>query len=232
MPHRLQLNLHGDARVERPDGSPLALRGRAAGLAALEATLPACEATGAAFWATACRLMLVPLWLALGQPRRAVPLLQPEPVGLPAWLQADRLLLQLELARALRQTPPVQALQHDEALASTDPQRGLAALHVHRGRAWLALDRADEAAADARAVLALMEQGIAPDSMYRPQAWWLAHQALAAAGQPDAAAEALRAGAAWISRVALPHVPPAFIDSFLHRNAVNRDLLAAAARLA
>lgn len=234
-------------------------------LAALEATLPAFEATGAVFWAQACRLVLVPLWLNLGQPARAVPLLQPEPEGLPAWLQADRLLLQLELARALRQPLPALALQRVGPLAEADPHRKLAlrvralahlppeesvaqatplaaelgrherlgvvaALHVHRGRAWLALGRADEAAADALAVLALLERGVAPDSMYRPQAWWLAHQALAAAGRPDDAARALDQGAVWVTRVALPQVPPAFIDSFLHRNAVNRELLAAAAR--
>lgn len=235
-------------------------------LAALEATLPAFEATGAVFWAQACRLVLVPLWLSLGQPGRAVPLLQPEPEGLPAWLQADRLLLQLEVARALRQLPPAQALQRVGPLAAADPHRGLAlrvralahrppgeavaearplaveleryerlgvvaALHVHRGQAWLALGRTDEAAADAQAVMALLDQGIAPDSMYRAQAWWLAHQALAAAGQPDEAARALAQGAGWITQVALPQVPAAFIESFLYRNAVNRDLLAATARL-
>jgi tetratricopeptide (TPR) repeat protein len=234
-------------------------------LAALEATLPRFEATGAVFWAQACRLVLAPLWLNLGQAGRAVPLLQPEPEGLPAWLQADRLLLQLELARALRQPPPAQAMQRVGPLAEADPQRGLAlrvralaylppdgcvaeaaplaaelgryerqgvvaALHVHRGQAWLALGRADEAAADARSVLALLGQGIAPDSMYRPQAWWLAGRALAAAGQADEAARALAQGAEWITQVALPQVPPAFVDSFLHRNPVNRGLLAAAAR--
>jgi DNA-binding SARP family transcriptional activator len=236
-------------------------------LAALEATLPAFQATGAAFWAQACRMVLVPLWLQLGQPARAVPLLQDEPEGLPAWLQADRLLLRLELARAMNQpaSSPAQAsaLQRIGQLAASDPQRGpglqvralahrpadeavalaaplaaelarqerlgvLAALHVHRGRAWLAQGRADDAAADARAVLAWLEQGIAPDSMYRPQAWWMAHQALAAAGSNEAAARALDEGGRWITQVALPQVPPAFVDSFLHRNPVNRELLAAA----
>jgi ATP/maltotriose-dependent transcriptional regulator MalT len=49
-------------------------------LAALEATLPGFEASGAVFWAQACRLVLVPLWLSLGQPARAVPL-APEPTA-------------------------------------------------------------------------------------------------------------------------------------------------------
>ena len=39
-----------------------------------------------------------------------------------------------------------------------------------------------------------------------------------------------REGAAWVTRTADAHVPASFCDSFLHRNAVNRDLLAAAAR--
>jgi hypothetical protein len=65
--------------------------------------------------------------------------------------------------------------------------------------------------------------------MYRAEAWWVAHQALAAAGQREDAERALRAGERWLREAALPQVPPAFIDGFLNRNAVNRALLAAAA---
>jgi DNA-binding SARP family transcriptional activator/tetratricopeptide (TPR) repeat protein len=236
----------------------------ASALATLERTLPGFEDAGAGFWSQACRMVMVPLWLHLGQPARAVPLLRDEPDELPAWLRADRLLLRLDLARTLQQAPPAGALQAALDLADTDPQRRpalvvralghlppaeavaladrlvadllqqerlgvLAALHVHRGEALLALGRSDDAAIDAEDLLALLGQGIAPDSMYRAKAWWWAQRAFLAARREAAAAQTLADGARWITQSALPQVPPAFIDSFLHRNAVNRDLLAAAA---
>jgi DNA-binding SARP family transcriptional activator len=234
----------------------------ASALATLEVTLTGFEGAGATFWSQACRMVMVPLWLHLGQPARAVPLLRDEPGGLPAWLRADRLLLQLDLARTLQQAPPAGALQAAQDLADTDPQRRLglqvralghlspdeavavadrlvaelvrqerlgvlAALHAHRVQALLVLDRPDDAAHAAEALLALLAQGIAPDSAYRGSAWWWAYRAFLAARHEAAAARALADGGRWITQSALPQVPPAFIDSFLHRNPVNRQLLAA-----
>jgi len=49
-------------------------------------------------------------------------------------------------------------------------------------------------------------------------------------GVADEAMSALAAGTRWIRQVALPHVPEAFRESFLHRNETNRALLAAAGR--
>ena len=232
-------------------------------LAALEDTLPQFVATGASFWAQACRLVLVPVWLHLGQPARALALLRDEPEGLPAWLRADRLLLQCELALALGQPLPAGAVQAALALADTDPQRGpglhvrslaflppqqalaggtemasawgrherlgaLAALQVQVCRAQLQLGDERAAGSAAQALVALMNEGCAPQSVYRAEAWWLAHRALRAAGEAAQAQRALDEGARWVTQTALPQVPPAFIDSFLHRNPVNRDLLAAA----
>jgi hypothetical protein len=223
------------------------------------------SAAGAGFWLTGhaawCWCGCGCTWASPRAPCRCCAI---EPADLPPWLQADRLLLRLDLARTLQQAPPAGALQAALDLADTDPQRRpalvvralghlppaeavaladrlvadllqqerlgvLAALHVHRGEALLALGRSDDAAIDAEDLLALLGQGIAPDSMYRAKAWWWAQRAFLAARREAAAAQTLADGARWITQSALPQVPPAFIDSFLHRNAVNRDLLAAAA---
>ena len=106
----------------------------------------------------------------------------------------------------------------------------LQALFVHQARAATALSRHDEAATAARAALALLGQGFAPEFMYLPELHLVAWRALAAAGAADEAQCAMQAGADWISGHAIPQVPAAFIDSFLHRNTVNRELLAAAVR--
>jgi hypothetical protein len=211
-------------------------------------------------------MVLVRLWLDLGQYARAVPLLRDEPDELPVWLRADRRLLQLELARALGQSAPAGVLDEALALAATDPQRGpglqvrtlrslppadvlthapaliqtlsarerpgaLLALHVHVARAALVEGRGDVAASSARAALLLVAEGYAPESMYRPEANLVAAQALTQAGAPAEAAAAIKAGSDWIRSHALPQVPVPFIDSFLHRNPVNLELLATAARL-
>jgi hypothetical protein len=66
--------------------------------------------------------------------------------------------------------------------------------------------------------------------MYLPDAWWIAVQAFDASGATEDALLALAHGTRWIRQVALPHVPAAFHDSFLHRNPTNLALLAAAGR--
>jgi hypothetical protein len=69
-----------------------------------------------------------------------------------------------------------------------------------------------------------------PADLTLGQAWWLAAQVFESAGQGDQALIALGHGARWVNHVALPHVPAEFRDSFLHRNATHRALLAAADR--
>ncbi|MDP3822462.1 MAG: hypothetical protein Q8R33_13395 [Burkholderiales bacterium] len=70
--------------------------------------------------------------------------------------------------------------------------------------------------------------------MYLPEAHLVAPQARAQApaqvGAPREATAAVQTGADWIHHRGLPHVPAVFLDSFLHRNAVNRELLAAASQ--
>lgn len=93
-------------------------------LAALEDILPRFEATSAHFWAQATRMVMVRLWLDLGQPARAVPLLRDEPAELPAWLRVDRQLLQAETGLAQRQAPDASTVAATLALARTDAVRG------------------------------------------------------------------------------------------------------------
>jgi DNA-binding SARP family transcriptional activator len=234
-------------------------------LATLTDLLPRFEASGAAFWAQAVRMVLVRLWLDLGQYARAVPLLNDEPQDIPPWLRADRQLLQRELALATRGGPPIASLETTLALVEGDQRRRLS-MQV-RALRHLAptevLSRADDqdaplrasgrkgvllslltqvaraareaaqparAAQAAREVVALMEAGYAPDSMYRAEAWLAAQRALAAVGEQAAAAHALEQGRLWVRQHALPQVPAPFIDSFLNRNAVNAALLGATSR--
>ena len=72
--------------------------------------------------------------------------------------------------------------------------------------------------------------GAQPADMYLPEAWWIAVQVFDACGASEDAMLALAHGIRWIRQVALPHVPEAFRDSFLHRNPTNAALLAAASR--
>lgn len=230
-------------------------------LAALEELVAQFEASRALFWTQAARMMLATVWLRLGQPARAVPLLRADEPGVPAWLRADRQLLRLDLAVQLEQPRPADALPAALALASEDAQRGpwlcvralahlppdealaraqtLAtelgrterhgvsmALEVQTARAALLAGDVDTAARTSARMLTRFGDGIAPDGVYRADAWWVAARALAAAGQHDDAARATAQGVQWL-RERLPNVPPMFVDSFLHRNPVNRALLAA-----
>ena len=70
-----------------------------------------------------------------------------------------------------------------------------------------------------------------PFVLYPPEYWWIAHQVFAAASEQFAAERALQKAVDWIRRTALPNVPEAFSDSFLHRNPVNRAVFAAAGQL-
>lgn len=98
-----------------------------------------------------------------------------------------------------------------------------------RSQAQAAAGRTEEAA---RAMRTLVEQmaRVQPQDLYMGEAWWIAAQVFDANGDGDESLMALARGAQWVRRVALPHVPEAFRDSFLQRNLANRALLSAADR--
>ena len=85
------------------------------------------------------------------------------------------------------------------------------------------------AAAEMHRIVAELPQ-VQPADLYSGQAWWIAAQVFDQNAEADAALMALAHGTQWVRRQALPHVPEAFRDSFLQRNATNRALLAAADR--
>ena len=95
--------------------------------------------------------------------------------------------------------------------------------------AALALGRADEAAHHAM-LLAALAAGHSSDETYCGEAWLAAARGLAQPC-PEQAATLLRSAAEWLRYTAQNQVPASFRESFLHRNAVNRELLALAQRL-
>lgn len=138
--------------------------------------------------------------------------------------------------RALRAAAPDAALAQVESLAAQAQQQEryglLLALWVHEARAAVDGGQPSRAAEAARRALALYAEGYRPEAMYTAELHWVACRALAAAGHAEEADAALRAGLDWLRRDALPNVPLPFTDSFLHRNPVNRALLALAQRAA
>ena len=127
---------------------------------------------------------------------------------------------------------PAQALADagevlDAALASQ--RLGIQrAARVRLCQAALALGHGAEAARHARQ-LVRMTPADGTDDVYRAEAWLVAHLALA---EHDAtlASTVLRDAVAWVESTRASGVPPDFRESFLHRNPVNRELLALAAR--
>ena len=63
-----------------------------------------------------------------------------------------------------------------------------------------------------------------PDSFYLPEMWLVATRVLRATGQPAPANRVLDDGLRWVKTIHATHVPQAFQESFLHRNAVNQAL--------
>lgn len=132
--------------------------------------------------------------------------------------------------RSLRGLAPPEVLAQAEALhprlLANERFGVVMSLHVHASRAALAMAKPGRAADAADALRSLFDEGFAPDSMYRAEAWLVAQQAFEAAGRRADAERMHEQGLDWVRRRALPSVPAPFIDSFLNRNLVNAALLA------
>ncbi len=161
--------------------------------------------------------------------------------GLPAMRQAllmidntDDIYHRIATLFATRLVPP----DEGEALAtglaawaSARERLGVAlAGHVRAAACALQLGAPARALPHAQAALHLAATR-EPDSFYLPEMWLVLARAHQALGHSDDAARAAADGLAWVRRVDRAHVPVEFHDSFLHRNPVNRDLMALAARL-
>lgn len=104
----------------------------------------------------------------------------------------------------------------------------MAAARTRLCQAAFTLGHVAEAARHARQIVALAD-GVGSADMYRGEVWLAAYRALALI-DPQAAAAALHAASTWLHETARSHVPEPFRESFLHRNPVNRELLALAQR--
>ena len=87
---------------------------------------------------------------------------------------------------------------------------------------------APEQAGDEAAALCADLRRLQPNDGYRPDYFWVAGRAFAAAGREAESRTAFMLAHRWIVDTALPRVPLAFRESFLQRNVVNRGVLAAA----
>ncbi|MBE7417799.1 MAG: AAA family ATPase [Ideonella sp.] len=141
----------------------------------------------------------------------------------------DRIGTTLAWAQA---APPDEALPRLREVLEASEAQGLDGMVLSaRVREVDALRRRGDlaaAAAQAREVMAQAEHR-RPHDIYAGEFWWLLAEACAAGGDRDGADTALDAAARWI-RAALPHVPEAYRDGFVHRHPINRQVLAAAAR--
>lgn len=130
--------------------------------------------------------------------------------------------------------PPEAALAACEQVIQRCDALGLAGVVLAarvRGALFAARAGAPERAAElARQALDTPAE-IDADDLYPGERWRSAVLAFEAAGAMADARAAARNGRDWLRRVADEHVPAEFRDGFLHRNPVNRELLALVARL-
>jgi hypothetical protein len=104
----------------------------------------------------------------------------------------------------------------------------LSALLASQSDALQRAHRHDDARRAAQRAMRLLES--TTPLVYRGGIWLLLHNVLAAVGDRSTAREVLLQASEWLHRTARENVPPAYRDSFLARNAVNRELLLRAMR--
>ncbi len=141
-----------------------------------------------------------------------------------------RLPLQIELAGDA---------QPDSALHQLDAARAEADRIGHQGTVLAALIRSAGVAAEfdpprarraALAALALAQER-QTTALLPAELWLHCGRALLAAGNATHGGEVLARGREWLRTTAAEQVPEPFRESFLHRNPVNHELLALAARI-
>ena len=108
-------------------------------------------------------------------------------------------------------------------------QGAVLAARIGAARYALAAGHPQDAAMHARAALT-MDPEVSPDDLYAPEKWLHAARAFAAVGDRQGAMALIAEAVTAVHQTAQTDVPAEFRDSFLHRNATNRELLAMAAR--
>jgi tetratricopeptide (TPR) repeat protein len=146
-------------------------------------------------------------------------------------LAVVRLPIEIDAAAML---PADDGIARCQALVAECDRRELpAAAHHARMRVaqlQLACGRTGEAAASASSYVDEIA-ACQPSNIYLPQAYWVAYRCFDAAAESQPARDALARARGWIQGRALPHVPASFRDSFLHRNEINRAVLAEVVRV-
>jgi len=134
----------------------------------------------------------------------------------------------------LRHAGPDAVLAESDTLLPLVTDRGwgvqAAQLRALRVSAWLALQHSANAATEAQQLEALALRHRHAMAYFPALMQW-ASRGFAAAGQHADAHRCTVQALHWLHAVALPNVPSAFVDSFLQRNLVNRQLRADAQRL-
>ena len=116
--------------------------------------------------------------------------------------------------------------------ASVRERFGLAmAAHVRAAGCAAAQGAWQRAVPHAEAALTLVRADYQPESFYLGELWLVVGRVFDAVGRPGPARTALADGYAWAMALHDDHVPVEFRDSFLHRNPVNRELVALASQL-
>lgn len=139
--------------------------------------------------------------------------------------------LRIECATFLPADEALRELCSIRDIAERIGHRGTAlACHIRAAAFGLGLDAA-EAAAEARQALAMHDSNVRTTALLPGELWLHSGRALRGASDP-LAASVIRRGTQWLHGTADGQVPEAFRDSFLHRNPVNRELLALAAQQA
>ena len=154
---------------------------------------------------------------------------QAERVALASERAAPRVRWLLVRAEFLEANEAAQAARDAASLALAKGMHGdRICAEVLLARALLRLGDPPAALPRARIALALAAS-YQPEFLYFAEIGQVAHEVLTLNGENGGAI--LRSTVDWIQHTTAHHVPAEFRDSFMHRNPVNRDLLAAASRL-
>lgn len=117
-----------------------------------------------------------------------------------------------------------------QSRALQDNAGAAVACHVRLAQALLASGQGERALRHAQRAADALDVAL-PLDLTCAEVWLTLARVLAAAGQTAAAAAAAERGRRWVLDVAQQHLDAPYRDGYLHRNPVNRDLIALATRL-
>ncbi|MCW5632394.1 MAG: AAA family ATPase [Rubrivivax sp.] len=147
-------------------------------------------------------------------------------------LHLSRALITLDRALTIE---PAEALSAARRVIAEGGRLDLAGVvlagHVRAARFAVDAGLGADAESHARAALSVGED-VSPYNLYPAERWLNAWRAFRLAGRAADAAAALARGVEWVHATSREHVPEPFRDSFARANAVNQELLRAAAAAA